>query len=367
MDNALGIAGVGFPVQLLIGKVVGPAGGISVEAEAKAIRWAADRGARVINLSLSGRRDPTNTQRDTYSALEQAAVEYAYSKGAVIVAATGNCSQTCPYRYASYPAALPHVIGVSALAPGNSVPTFSNRDPVFNDIAAPGTGVVSTFPFALSDPACEYPGYSLCARDGFRNGDGTSFAAPLVSAAAALLIAQNPALDPSQVTALLEGTAVDISAPGRDLSTGNGIVNVRQALQALEHPLPPADRFEPNDDAGEGAYTLGGSRRTVVATIDYFDDPSDVYRVYVRAGRRLKVTLSGGGGVPTLVLWRPGTKHVTAVTAIAVRSGSVIAFSKGQNERVSYRAPGSAWYFVEVKAPKRRGGEYHLSIDKRSP
>ena len=59
LDNAEGIAGVGFPVELLVAKVVRPDGSISVEDEAEAIRWAVDNGALVINLSLGGVRDPT--------------------------------------------------------------------------------------------------------------------------------------------------------------------------------------------------------------------------------------------------------------------------------------------------------------------
>ncbi len=160
--NGEGVAGVGLPVELLVAKVVGADGSISIEAEAKAIRWAADAGARVINLSLGGLRDPSNPARDTYSALEQAAIEYAYSKGAVIVAATGNCEDVCPYRYASYPAALPHVIGVGALAVDGTVPSFSNRDPVYTDVAAPGLGIVSTFPRDLTEAGCARPG-TRCA------------------------------------------------------------------------------------------------------------------------------------------------------------------------------------------------------------
>ena len=151
-NNGAGIAGIAFPAQLLIAKVVRADGTIAPAAEAKAIRWAADNGARVINLSLGGLRDPLDPREDTYSAAEQSAIAYAYSKGAVVVAAVGNADEApkTPWHYASYPAALPHVLGVSALSADGSVPMFSIRDKVYNDISAPGVGIVSTLPRALT-------------------------------------------------------------------------------------------------------------------------------------------------------------------------------------------------------------------------
>src|SRR5918999_533868 len=163
VNNAQGIAGAGFPVKLLIAKVAGVDGSISLEAEARAIRWAVGRGARVINLSLGGPRNPRDPARDTYSELERAAIDYATRRGVVVVAAAGNCEYLCPYPFASYPAALPHVLGVSALARDGTTPAFSNRDKVYNDLAAPGRGIVSTFPLGLSEPFCSSPGYSNCA------------------------------------------------------------------------------------------------------------------------------------------------------------------------------------------------------------
>src|SRR5207248_539397 len=83
---------------------------------------------------------------------------------AVLVAAVGNGDEAFsqPWPYASYPAALPHVIGVSALTRSGGVPDYSNRDPVFNDVAAPGSGVFSTFPLPLTAqrPQCLDQGYS---------------------------------------------------------------------------------------------------------------------------------------------------------------------------------------------------------------
>jgi subtilisin family serine protease len=165
-SNNEGIAGLAFNAQLMVAKVVGADGTVSLAGEVAAIRWAVDNGARVINLSLGGVRDPLNPQLDTYSPLEQAAVEYAYAKGAVVVAAVGNGPQSpaTPWKFAHYPAALPHVIGVSAVRQDGAVPDYSNRDAVYNDIAAPGAAIFSTIPRQLTQqtPECVDRPYSDC-------------------------------------------------------------------------------------------------------------------------------------------------------------------------------------------------------------
>ena len=114
---------------------------------------------------------------------------------------------------------------MSAFDQSLATPAFSNRDTTYNDVAAPGVGIVSTYPFDLTDPACAWPGYNFCARAQYAHhasGAGTSFAAPLVSAAAALLLAQRPTLTASQVMTLLELSAADMGTPGRDAASGYG-------------------------------------------------------------------------------------------------------------------------------------------------
>jgi Subtilase family len=362
LDNGEGIAGAAFPAKLLVAKVVSPNGTIPLEAEADAIRWAADRGARVINLSLGGPRDPDNPDRDTYSAVEQSAVDYATSKGAVVVAATGNCQAACPYKYASYPAALPHVLGVSALAQNGVTPAFSNRDRLYNDIAAPGRGIVSTFPRDLTDPACGHVGYSICATaEDYRLGDGTSFAVPLVSAAAALLISADPELSASQVISILSLSAVDLGEPGHDRQTGWGRLDVTAALQALQRgDIPPPDAFEPNDDAGAHGRKLAG-RRTIDATLDRFDDPTDVYELRLRRGERVSVTLDGPPETNTnLVLWRPGTESVVSTPPRGLVAD--VADHPGAKQQLRYRVATGGWYYLQVKLTQGEGGPYELVV-----
>jgi len=359
--NGVGIAGLAFNARLLIAKVVRPDGSVSLPGEVAAIRWAANNGARVINLSLGGVRDPTDPQLDTYSPLEQAAIEYAYGKGAVIVAAVGNGEESpaTPWRFADYPAALPHVIGVGAVGPLGGVPTFSNRDPKYVDIAAPGVDIFSTIPRGLVDdsrPDCAGVPYSNCGPFEFRNAIGTSFAAPQVSAAAALLIGVDPQLTPDQVSWLLERSATDanasngcsICARGRDPFTGWGKLDVEAALTALTAGhLPPPDTDEPNDNAGPAAHRVD-LPATITATLDYWDDQVDVYAVALRAGERLFARLTPLSAAQTrLVLWKPGTVDVNdtrdLLTNEAARSLAV-----GLQKRLAYTAARGGTYYVEV-------------------
>jgi hypothetical protein len=389
-NNHQGIAGLAFNAKLLIAKIVSPeTGSASLSAEVKAIRWAVNNGARVINLSLGGVRDPLNKNLDSYSPAEQAAIGYAYSKGAVIVAALGNGpeSPATPWPYADYPAALPHVIGVSAIRENGSVPLYSNRDVMYNDIAAPGAAIFSTIPRNLIDaarPGCARVPYSNCGPSIYVGAIGTSFAAPQVSAAAALLIGERPSLSPDQVSWLLERTATDETPQtgcaqctrGRDRFTGWGRLNVKAALTRLTSgvPLPIPDKYEPNDDAGIWAHPFGPPRK-ITATLDYWDDQIDVYSIKLFKGERLYVRLSPATrAAVVLTLWKPGTQHVTGIdnpqdarASLADRAapGSAVA---GQ-QRIAYSVPAGGVYYVEARLsePTRNPAAYQLAIATRHP
>ena len=380
VSNAEGIAGIAFPAQLIVAKVVRADESISLEAEASAIRWAADEGARVINLSLGGLRDPHNPSRDTYSQVEAAAVDYAAAKGAVLVAAVGNIEDDAPvspWPYASYPAALPHVIGVSSLARNGSVSSFSNRDAVYNDISAPGEEMFSTLPRALTreNPTCVDQGYSDCGPPKeYRNPAGTSFAAPQVAAAAALLLAQRPGLTASRAATTLERAAADVDAstgcsacpPLRDSLSGWGRLDVVSALTALtKGPLPPADRFETNDDVAAHAPRLAGAQGTRVATLDYWDDPTDVYPVDLVGRGRLSISVAGAAGTSArLRLWSPQTRSVFgAASKLEVARSTTV----GAKQRLSYLVPpgGSGRYYVQLSMTRAGSGTYTLRWAKR--
>jgi hypothetical protein len=281
-----------------------------------------------------------------------------------------------PWPFADYPAALPHVLGVSALRQNGSVPDYSNRDKVFVDIAAPGDAIVSTVPRNLVDatrPNCADQPYSMCGPAEFRDAIGTSFAVPQVSAAAALLLGQDPKLTADQVVWVLERSARDVNAAtgctrcpaGRDSLTGWGRLDVQAALRMLKTgvQLPRPDLYEPNDNAGKLAHPFGPPR-TIGASLDYWDDPIDVYSIKLRKGLHVYIRLSTSvRRAIGLVLWNPGTPSVEGEAAVPPdRAATAVAV--GGQQRLAYLVPKTGTYYVEVRfVPPAQGRlTYTLSV-----
>jgi hypothetical protein len=373
LNNGQGIAGLAFPAQLLVAKVVRSDGVVPLEAEARAIRWAVDNHAQVINLSLGGVRDPRDPGRDSFSPLEASAVEYAVRKGVIVVAAVGNGDNADrPWHFASYPAALPHVLGVSAYTRDGSVPMFSNRDPVYNDISAPGDELFSTLPRHLTAlrPSCLEQGYSDCGPPEFRRPQGTSFAAAIVSAGAVLVRAAWPNLSDEQIVGVMERSATDMilttgcrrCTPDRDRISGWGSLNVAAAVNFPINRLPAIDVREPNDDAGARASVYRKRTGHISASLDFWDDQTDVYAVRLRRNGRLAVTLTGRTTADVnLFLWRPGTRRIGLTRRLADRSAG-----PGRSEFINFRArqrPGV--YYVQVKIMEPGATGYTLRVVKR--
>ncbi len=376
VNNGVGIAGLAPSAELLVGKVVTKSRAIPVEAEAKAIRWAVDNGARVINMSLGGVRDPLDPERDSYSRLEADAVAYAISNGVVVVAAVGNSDQapTSPWRYASYPAALPHVLGVSAMNETGGIPVFSNRDSIYNDIAAPGLDILSILPRPLTArfPSCSEQGYSSCGPEEYREAQGTSFAAPQVTAAAAVLLSLHPTLRPDQVTKILESTAIDLDASsgcvacgeGRDAYSGWGRLDVAAAVAALSEHLPGRDFYEANDDLGARAYTVYGSTRRLQARVDFWDDQDDVYAIRLNRNQPVYVGLTGADTSVDLSLafWLPQARSVERVADFRYRIRTSARL--GSRQYLSYRPRLAGTYDIQVRISSPGATRYRLTIVK---
>ncbi|MGW6708704.1 type VII secretion-associated serine protease mycosin [Streptomyces sp. NPDC054956] len=196
-------------------------------ALAEGIRWAADHGADVINLSLG---DDSSSAH--HEAGEDEAVQYALAKGVVVVASAGNGGEQGDH--ASYPAAYPGVIAVTAVDRKGKKAAFSTRN-WYATVSAPGVDIV------IADPDRSY-----------YEGWGTSAASAFVSGAVALVKSAHPALSPAQIKKLLEDTASDAPSGGRDDARGFGLVDPVAALQVAA--AMTAEPSLPTPAAAQGTY-----------------------------------------------------------------------------------------------------------------
>ncbi|BAY38319.1 peptidase S8/S53 [Nostoc sp. NIES-2111] len=207
-NDGVGVTGVAYSSQIMPVKVLNESGEGSYSAIANGIRYAADNGARVINLSLGG---------DYSSQTLQSAVEYAASKGAVVVMAAGNESNSQP----SYPAryADKSGIAVGAVNREGDLTDFSNRAGS-NELAyvtAPGQNIYSSVP-----------------NNGYASYSGTSMATPYVAGVVALMLSANPNLTVAQVREIITSTA------------GNTDSNATPTTPTTS----PGFGFDPNDFLG---------------------------------------------------------------------------------------------------------------------
>ncbi|MEU7719931.1 type VII secretion-associated serine protease mycosin [Streptomyces tibetensis] len=182
-------------------------------ALAEGIRWAADHGADVINLSLGD--DSASAHPEP---AEDQAIQYALGKGVVVVASAGNGGEKGDHI--SYPAAYPGVIAATAVDRAGTRASFSTRR-WYATVSAPGVDVV------IADPDHKY-----------YEGWGTSAAAAFVSGAAALVKAAHPGLTPAQIKSLLEDTARNAPTGGRDDSRGYGFIDPAAAIKAAARLKP---------------------------------------------------------------------------------------------------------------------------------
>lgn len=233
-NNGVGVAGVAPLARLLPVRVLDPDGRGRASTVDAGIRWAVDNGADVINLSLEveesdGGPDPTLTAPN-------AAIEYAWENGVVVVAATGNSGAGA----AGYPEGSPVVL-VGATDREDELATFSDADRL-DAVMAPGIDMISTWCRPVDggcDPDAEYG-----------IGDGTSFAAPVASGVLALLLGAG--LDHQQAVTVLRDTAVDLGDPGPDGRFGVGRIDAAAALAAASTVLAaeqPSSAPSPADDS----------------------------------------------------------------------------------------------------------------------
>lgn len=216
-NNSQGVVGVAFGAAIMPVKVLNGQGSGSYADVADGIRWAADNGAKIVNLSLGGPSPATYLEE---------AVRYAYEKGVTIVAASGNENSAV-----GYPAAYDnYVIAVGATRYDEQRASYSNYGSSL-DIVAPGGDLsVDQNGDGYGDGVLQQTFGSNVQSFGYYFFQGTSMATPHVAGVAALVIAHGNATTPDAVRAALQLTADDLGAAGRDDQYGNGLVNAPAAL-----------------------------------------------------------------------------------------------------------------------------------------
>ncbi|WP_052307044.1 S8 family serine peptidase [Acetobacterium woodii] len=212
-NNNLGIAGVTGTANVKIASYCIGSEYYDDSTICAALLACADRpDIDVINMSYGGYEK---------SSTEQSALEYASTKGKILVASSGNEGDDRKYagQY-SYPASYDKVISVAATNSRNQVSSFSQYNDLV-DLAAPGEAI-----------------YTTSKTGGYEFIDGTSFSSPIVAGACAVLLAANPSLSADKVETILKNTALDLGQSGKDNYSGYGLIQLDQALQEGSSEIP---------------------------------------------------------------------------------------------------------------------------------
>jgi len=208
-NNLTGVAGVTWSNPIMPLVVVDSTGSAAYSNIASAIQYAADHGARIINISIGG---------TSPSSAIQSAVNYAWDKGSVVFASAGNGGGSAPY----YPAGCTSVVAVSATEPNGTLSAFSNYG-TWVDLSAPGDSILT-----------------LVYGGGYGYWAGTSFSSPIAAGVGALALAARPSLTASALVSLLEANSDGLGAAGFDPSFGYGQVDAYKAVSAaLSTPVNP--------------------------------------------------------------------------------------------------------------------------------
>jgi serine protease len=235
-NNSVGMAGVAYDSCLMPVKVLNRNGSGTYSAIASGIRFAADNGARVINLSLGG-SSSSQTLLD--------ALAYAYAKGVTIVAAAGNDGQ----GQVSYPAAHDdYVIAVGATRFDETKAGYSNYGSSLDIMAPGGDTSVDQNGDGYGDGVLQNtfnPNNKNTSQFGYWFFQGTSMAAPHVAGVAALVLSNGNASTPAEVRRALEETADDLGTVGRDNVYGHGLVNALSVLSWLSADPTPSPEPTP--------------------------------------------------------------------------------------------------------------------------
>lgn len=271
-NDGYGIAGISWSDIILPIKTMDGQGTGNTADLVSGIRYAADRGASVINMSVGG---------FPYSQAVQDAVNYAWAKGAVLVGAAGNNGREESF----YPASMANVVSVSATQPQDELSYWSSYGPKV-DVSAPGASVLTTNCYT-----CTYADHDTWGSHVYISG--TSFATPNVAGVVALIRARFPTETPQQIVDRLLSSVDDLGYAGWDNRYGLGRVNALRAVTSTASSVSPTasgDAMEPNNSlTAPRAIAIG---TTVRPSIHPAGDV-DTFAVDVPRMGRLDVRVTG--------------------------------------------------------------------------
>jgi subtilisin family serine protease len=308
-DNHIGVAGYCWRCRVMPLKVLDANGGGFASDVARAVVWASDKGARVINASLGGPLEDASLA---------AAAQHAQSRGALLVAAAGNDSSS----QVEYPAALPGVVSVGASNPSDALYAFSNQGAA---VAAPGENTTTA------------------RGGGYERFLGTSSAAPVVSGIAGLLFSLVPGATPAQVASALEQSAVPLGG------VTFGRVDAARALATLSPPAaapPPPANGATTKPSPPASTTERRSGR--------IGAKGRAYSFATGAGRLVArlIVRRRSDGVSRLTLFHLGRRIATAGGETRIRLRAIVRRGR---YRLVVSGPADASFVLKLRYPRERG------------
>jgi hypothetical protein len=259
-NNTEGVAGFSYESKIMPVKVLGDTGSGTNAWVAQGIVWSVLNGADIINLSL-GSSEPSELMAD--------ACEFAYKQGVVVISSSGNSDGPV-----GYPAALDSVYAVGASDSDKERAPYSCYGPEL-DIIAPGGNTEKTLYNEIFAEE-HFAGILQQTKDGkYYWYQGTSMAAPHVSALASLILKKNPTLSPSQVMDKISDSADDLGDTGRDDYFGNGLINPLRALDITsKHISDKTSHSIAPHDGNTQYWELEAAEGSIEIRLTYNDEPS---------------------------------------------------------------------------------------------
>ncbi|WP_426318007.1 S8 family serine peptidase [Pseudoduganella sp. R-43] len=305
INNTTGVAGVAGQARIMPVRIAYNNSGTCYayfSTMASGVTWAADHGARVVNISYAN--VPT-------SSAVQSAANYLKGKGGLLFVSAGNYNRDEGFTPTDT------MIPVSATDSADNRASFSSYG-AFVALSAPGAGI-----------------YTTVQGGGYGAVNGTSFASPVAAGVAALVMAANPSLSADQVKSILFTTAVDLGTAGRDIYFGYGRVNAAAAVAAAK-AAPAPDTTAPTVAI---ANPVGGSTVSGLVSIGVnAADNVGVARVDLKVNGTVVASDSAG---PYAFSWDSGSvaNGMNNLIAIAYDAAGNVATSSTVSVNVSNAAP----------------------------